>query len=406
MNRRKFLQCAVASTLAASSMRLWSAPSGSPDEPRFLLVFLRGAYDALSAVVPYADPFYYEARPNIAMHPAAGKKTDTVIPLDARWGLHPSLGDSLMPFYQDKELAFIPFSGTDFVSRSHFQAQDWIEQGYDPRQTQAANSGFLSRLVTELGLKSTPPAGAISFTPNLPLIFQGESDVANVELGKKIKTHKGKESYNELVQAMYQGHPLQDLVSEGLGLGQAVSEQLQEEMEDASRMAVSPSSFVSEASRIGRLLQQNPNYRVGFVDIGGWDTHANQGAARGALSRRLHDLGDGLNELASSLGSEWDNTVVVVMSEFGRTFRENGSKGTDHGHGSTMWVMGGGVKGGRIVGKQSELTAESLHQGRDVPVLNEYGATLGGLMQSLYGLDKGALARVFPNSSPIDLGLV
>jgi uncharacterized protein (DUF1501 family) len=145
---------------------------------------------------------------------------------------------------------------------------------------------------------------------------------------------------------------------------------------------------------------------LGFIDVGGWDTHVGQGGATGQLANRLGELGRGLALFAEAMGPQWRHTVVVVVSEFGRTFRENGSRGTDHGHGSAYWVLGGGVRGGRITGEQVELKAATLHQSRDWPVLNEYRALLGSLFKRMYGLDDTQLAQVFPGASPRDLGLV
>ncbi len=145
--------------------------------------------------------------------------------------------------------------------------------------------------------------------------------------------------------------------------------------------------------------------QLGFVDVGGWDTHVGQGGATGALANRLGELGRGLAALADEMGPAWQRTVVVVLSEFGRTFRENGNRGTDHGHGTVYWVLGGAVRGGKVLGEQQAVSAASLHQGRDYPVLNDYRAVLGGLFQRMWGLPPQALARVFPDAPVHDLGL-
>ena len=148
-------------------------------------------------------------------------------------------------------------------------------------------------------------------------------------------------------------------------------------------------------------------FNLGFVDVGGWDTHVNQGGATGYLAGRLAELGRGLAGFADEIGpADWDRTSVVVISEFGRTFHENGDRGTDHGHGGAFWVLGGGVKGGRIVGRQVELIAANLNQDRDYPVLNEYRAVLGGLFARMYGLPPARLQAVFPQTQPTDLALV
>jgi uncharacterized protein (DUF1501 family) len=176
------------------------------------------------------------------------------------------------------------------------------------------------------------------------------------------------------------------------------------EMKEASRDAISPKGFELEARRIGRLMRDQ--YRIGFVDVGGWDTHVNEGAAQGALANNVESLGRGLAAMSQELGGEWRNTVVTVVSEFGRTFRENGNKGTDHGHGSVHWLLGGSINGGRIAGEQARVAATSLFQDRDYPVLNEYRAVLGGLFGTLWGLSTDQVQRIFPGSTPVNLQLV
>lgn len=173
----------------------------------------------------------------------------------------------------------------------------------------------------------------------------------------------------------------------------------------ADRGAVSPKGFELSARRIERLMRDQFNF--GFVDVGGWDTHVGQGGATGYLAGRLGELGRGLAGFAQQLGHDaWNDTTVVVISEFGRTFRENGNKGTDHGHGSVYWVLGGAVKGGRIAGEQVKVAQASLFQNRDYPVLTDYRGLFGGLFQRGYGLDQKTLAQVFPGVTPADLALV
>jgi uncharacterized protein (DUF1501 family) len=173
----------------------------------------------------------------------------------------------------------------------------------------------------------------------------------------------------------------------------------------ANRGAVSAKGFELSARRMGRLMKAD--YTLGFVDVGGWDTHVGQGAATGYLAGRLGELGRGLAGFADELGPDvWGRTTVVVVSEFGRTFRENGDKGTDHGHGSVYWVLGGAVKGGRIVGPQAPVTQAGLNQNRDYPVLTDYRSLIGGLARRAYGLTPARLDQVFPGAQPTDLGLI
>jgi len=172
----------------------------------------------------------------------------------------------------------------------------------------------------------------------------------------------------------------------------------------AGRDAVTAKGFEGEARRIARLMRER--YHLGFVDVGGWDTHVGQGAGTGYLANRLGELGKGLAAYAEEMGPAWGDSVVVVISEFGRTFKENGSRGTDHGHGSVYWVLGGAVRGGRVAGEQVAVTPASLFQGRDYPVLNEYRSLLGGLFGRLYGLAPGRVQQVFPGVTGRDIGLV
>lgn len=403
ITRRQWLSAAAAGIGAGflPTTQLWAAPSHSG--PRLVVVMLRGAYDGLSALVPYADPFYYEARPHIAIAPPSGNGTNSsagAMRLDGRWGLHPMLADSAGDLWMAGQLAFVPFCGTGFVSRSHFQAQDWMESGKLPAQRPSANDGFMNRLVAELGGR------AVSFTQNLPVALRGDQKVANAPIGRRGLHGSGDEDFHAHIAAMYQGHALEPLMQEGLDLRQALSAELMQEMDASGRNALPAAGFALEAYRVASYMRDNPTTSMAFIDVGGWDTHANQGGARGALAGRLSALGSGLETLAEELGGGWKHTVVVVMSEFGRTFRENGSRGTDHGHGNVMWIAGGAVAGGQIAGEQTSLTGSGLHQGRDMPVLNEYRSVLGDLFGSMYGLNPDALDRVFPGAAPGRLQLV
>jgi uncharacterized protein (DUF1501 family) len=346
----------------------------------------------------------------------AEQSADASLRLDDRWALAPALAPSFGTFWEAGQLAAVPFAGTDFVSRSHFEAQDWIEFG-QPAQGGVrpdSRSGFLNRLLAQLTAPALPPPVGIAFTQGLPPSWRGQRSVVNVSLGsaglRRAPTEavmRAALAQEDRLLAMYAGHQLEPLVSEGIALRRDLSAGLSREMEQASRQALTATGFALEASRIGRLMRERPDYALGFIDVGGWDTHAGQGGANGYLAGRLRALGDGLQALADALGpAEWARSVVIVLSEFGRTFRENGARGTDHGHGTALWVLGGSVRGGRIVGDQAPIAPGALHQDRDLPVLNEYRAVLGGVFARLYGLDAAALDAVFPRARPRDLGLL
>jgi len=396
MQRRNFLQMmALAAPALTVSGRLFAAPPGSP---RFLLVFLRGGYDCANVVIPYSSSYYFEARPNIAVaKPAGPDATDGAVALDSDWALTPALRSSIAPLYASRQALFIPFAGTEDLSRSHFETQDSIELGQPLQGSHDLRSGFLARLAGVVN-----GAEPISFTDSLPVCFRGNTDIPNISLkgvGKPVFDTR----QASILSDMYSGHPLQSKVIDGLELRQEVGRALEMEMKEASRDAISPKGFELEARRIGRLMRDQ--YRIGFVDVGGWDTHVNEGAAQGALANNIESLGRGLAALSQELGAEWRNTVVAVVSEFGRTFRENGNKGTDHGHGSVHWLLGGSINGGRIAGEQARLEKNALFQDRDYPVLNEYRAVLGGLFATLWALSADQVQRVFPGSTPLNLQL-
>ncbi len=399
LSRREWLMAAGAAALtAAAPFRLYAAPPGGP---RFLLVFLRGGYDAANLLVPYSSSFYYESRPNIAVPKPEAAGDSGALALDADWALAPAVRDSIGAMYRRKEVAFVPFAGTDDASRSHFETQDGIELG-QPTGSRDFRSGFMGRLATVLAGAGTRPL-PMAFTDALPLAFSGADAVPNLSL-KNVGKPPFDARQAEILESMYAGHRLESAVRSGIELRHEVAEEMADEMDKANRNAITAKGFAAEAGRIGRLMQDK--CRLGFLDVGGWDTHVGEGAAQGALANNLANLGSGLAAYAEALGPEWRNTVVVVLSEFGRTFRENGNRGTDHGHGSVYWVLGGGIAGGRVAGEQQPVSRRTLFQDRDLPVLNDYRSVLGGVFRRLWSLSPAQSARVFERAPPVDLKLV
>ena len=393
----------LAAGAAGVSARLYAAPVGGP---RLLLVFLRGGYDATNTLIPYSSSFYYEARPTLAIARPDPAASSGAVALDSDWALAPALRDSIGVLYQQRQVAFLPFAGTPDLSRSHFETQDSIELGQPLAGARDYRSGFLGRLHAVLSGASAGGVPAIAFTDALPLSFRGPDSIANISL-KNVGKPPFDDRQMRILSAMYAGHPLEPAVTSGLELRRQVAqamEQLSEEMRASSRDALSIKGFELEAERMARLMRDR--YRIGFVDVGGWDTHVNEGGAQGALASNLSGLARGLSVFAQSLGAEWNNTVVVVLSEFGRTFRENGNRGTDHGHGSVYWVLGGAIGGGRIAGEQQPLERADLFQDRDCPVLNDYRAILGDLFSSMWGLTSTQCAQIFPQTTPARLKLV
>ena len=396
MDRRDFLKGAAAAAPMVVAGRVWAAPKA---DLRTLVVFLRGAYDAANVVIPVSSPFYYESRPTIAV-PRPNSNADAAVPLTADWGLHPALKESLLPLWEKKQLAFVPFAGTaEDLTRSHFETQDTIELGQPLHGTRNYNSGFMGRLAGVL--TRTKP---IAYTDQLPLVFRGSQQVPNIGIASVAKPGVD-DRQSKLIESMYAKDTLGTAVTEGFKVRDDVYAEVSKEMAAANRGAVSPKGFELSARRIGRLMRDQ--YNLGFVDVGGWDTHVAEGGAQGYLAGRIGELGRGLAGLVQEIGPQaWNDTVVVVISEFGRTFRENGNKGTDHGHGSVYWVLGGAVKGGRIAGEQVKVAKETLFQNRDYPVLTDYRALFSGLFARGYGLDAKMAQQVFPGVAGKELGLV
>jgi len=392
----------------------FAAPGAA--DARFLLVFLRGGYDAANVVIPVGSDFYYESRPTIALakpdpaNPAAAISLATSNEA-VTWGLHPALKETMLPLWQKGQLTFVPFSGTEDLTRSHFETQDSMESGMPVAATgtvpHAYGSGFLNRLAVALDGRAAP----VSFTDGLPIVMTGERVVPNVSL-----KGTGRAPFDDrqvgLLTSMYAGTRFEPLITDGFDLRKTVAEQaemmanggLTGEMQAANRNALTAKGFELEARRMAGLMADK--FNIGFIDVGGWDTHVNQGSAQGQLATLLTSLGQGLAGFAEQMGPAWNSTVVVVLSEFGRTFRENGTHGTDHGHGSVHWVLGGAVQGGRFAGEQIAVTPQTLNQNRDFPVLTEYRGMIGGIFKRMYGLDNARIERVFPATTPLDLEVV
>lgn len=406
MNRRDFLRHAAqlaGGGLVMLGTRGWAAslaPSGNGR--RLVVIFLRGAVDGLNVVVPYSDSRYYEARPTIAV-PKPGEEGG-VVDLDGRFGLHPALSP-LMPYWQAKTLAFIHASGSPDPSRSHFDAQAYMETGTPGQSTTA--DGWMNRLLACLPEPHSPTA-ALSLSATLPRIFFGPEPVANLPLGRKA-VHPMPLDRPRIAAAfadLYKGDgPLDRAFKEGQAARSQVMSDLQQDMAESANGAPPADEFVQDASRLAELISRDGSIRLAFLSVGGWDTHVNQGSAQGQLANHLRPLGEGLEQLIQGLGPVYADTAVLVISEFGRTFRENGNGGTDHGHGNVIWLMGGRVNGGRVHGHWPGLGDEELYQSRDLAVTTDFRQVAGALITGHLQLPATALGRVFPQGmgQPADL---
>jgi len=410
MNRREFLK-----QMGLLSLTLLLAPlenglvraqnglsrSGRLIKPastkRLVVVFLRGAVDGLNIVIPSAENYYYDARPNIAI-PEPGKP-DGALGLNHQFGLHPALSP-LLPFWQQKQLAFVHAAGSPNPTRSHFEAQDYMETGM-PGNHQL-HDGWMNRLLQVMHGPHSPTQ-AINFGPTIPRILNGPETVANISSGRNPAQSMlvDRPAVNSAFERLYSGtDALSQDFQEGRAARKEIAADLDEEMRMANNGAPLPNGFNATATQLAELMQRDSQIKMAFIGLGGWDTHVNQGSAKGQLAGRLKPLGEGLATLMSGLGPELDNTTIVVMSEFGRTVRENGNQGTDHGHGNVMWILGGGVQGGKIYGEWPGLDESRRYEGRDLAITTDFRDVFSSILQSQFALSTDELSTVFPRYQP------
>jgi uncharacterized protein (DUF1501 family) len=365
---------------------------GGAGQKRLVVIFQRGAADGLNIVVPHGETQYYAMRPSISIPRQA------VIDLDGFFGLHPSLA-AFQPLWQQRHLAVVHAAGSPDVTRSHFDAQDFMETGTPG--VKITEDGWLNRSLHNLpNASQNSPFRAIALGPSLPRILSGsEPAVAMNNInefsvgGRNPKASPAARAF----EAMYDHSS--DSVLHGTG----------EETFDAVKMlkAADPGKYTpapgvdypkgrfgDSLRQLAQLIKANLGVQVAFADIAGWDHHVNEGAVAGQLANVLTEFSQGLAAFCTDLGDLGEETVIVTMSEFGRTARENGNRGTDHGHANVMFVLGGPVKGGRVYGRWPGLDESQLYQGRDLALTTDFRQVIGEAVAQHMG--NRNLASVFP----------
>jgi uncharacterized protein (DUF1501 family) len=370
--------------------------AGSFKNKRLVVIFQRGAADGLNIVVPHAESSYYAMRPSINIPRKA------VLDLDGFFGLHPSM-DSLLPLWKEKHLAIVHAAGSTDTTRSHFDAQDYMESGTPGRK--ATEDGWLNRALVSLP-QPTDVAGiptafrAIAMGPTLPRILSGSEPAVAVnhinDFGIGGRNPKATPAANTF-EAMYE-HSVDTVLH---GAGQETFDAVKMlKSADPSKYKPAPGAnypqgrFGESLQQLAQLIKSNLGVQVAFADIGGWDHHVNEGSTQGQLANILREFSESLFAFWMDLGSLAEETVVVTMSEFGRTARENGNRGTDHGHANAMFVMGGPVRGGRVYGRWPGLDASQLYEGRDLAVTTDFRRVLSEAVSQHLGNHK--LETVFP----------
>ncbi len=398
-NKRRDLLKLAAGLTATSSITLTYAQTAQPNRSRVVVIMLRGAMDGLSLVSPYADPHYYQARSSIAI--AKPGETDGLIELDQMFGLHPSFAASMLPYWQSKQLAFIQASGSHDATRSHFDAQDYMESATPGRKT--TPDGWLNRLATVLaGDKSNPSAArlqSINLGPTMPRIFAGEANITSLASGNAA-TAKGvldRPQVASAFQALYSDDDrLSVTVREATQARREILTSLASDDPKADQGSLSLSGLAADTARLGQLMAKDARVRLAFVPVGGWDTHANQGNGKGQLANRFILLGQALDALAKNLGDQLSSTTILVMSEFGRTVKQNGTNGTDHGHGNVSFILGGGVLGGKVHGQWPGLEKSALYEGRDLAITTDFREVIASVLEQRLRLPDNALTTVLP----------
>ncbi len=409
MHRRQFLQSGLAAGAAISAIAShgWIARAATSQHKRLVVVFLRGAVDGLNVVVPYREAAYYSARPKIAI-PAPGQPNGA-LKLDDTFGLHPAL-ESVFPLWQQGSLAFVHACGSPDETRSHFDAQDYMESG-TPGIKKTAD-GWMNRLLATLSGRNSDRniIQAVNVGATTPRILTGPMAIASLGSGRHaakplpLDNTRISSAFDQLYR---DNNALSQAYQEGQRARQALLKDLDAETKMANNGAPLPLGFATDTQRLARVMRQDSRVQLAFLALGGWDTHVNQGSSQGQLARNLEALGKGLAVLQQELGPVYAETTIIVMSEFGRTMAENGNGGTDHGHGNAMWVMGGNVRGGQVYGQFPGLEANQLHQGRDLAITTDFRAVMSSLLTQHLQLSAVQVAKIFPSyKAPQPLSLV
>jgi uncharacterized protein (DUF1501 family) len=411
ISRRYFLKNGGIAMLGMASLPSFLqrgiAATAAPSKKKMVVLFQRGAMDGLNVVVPFAEPEYYRLRPTIAIPPPRRGAVGTTIDLDGFFGLHPSL-EALEPLFQNGQLAIVEAVGSPDPTRSHFDAQDFMESGTPG--TKSTEDGWLNRALQSMPEQQTTPFRAVAFGPYLPRTLAGDAPAVALPDLKQFKMYGPQQTVEGGFEAMYAQTLDQALRGVGTETFEAI-DQLKKINPDLYRPdngAEYPTSrFGKSLMEIAELFKADIGLEVAFLDSGGWDHHVNEGGTEGQLSNLLRDLGQGIAAFHRDMGDRMSEVVFVSMSEFGRTAHENGNRGTDHGHANCMFVMGGDVKGGKVYTRWPGMAENQLYQGRDLAVTTDYRSVLGEIMsQHLACPDLNAVFPGFANDTAQFLGLI
>ena len=408
MNRRFFLK---SSSVALASIGLaTAAPSfleravlaqgreriAGGRRKTLIAIFQRGAVDGLNMVVPHGEKNYYEFRPTLAI-PRKGAPGEAVVDLDGFFGLHPALA-GFKPIWDAKRLAIVHAVGSPDNTRSHFDAQDYMESGTPGLKATA--DGWLNRFLQAQTAPQSSPFRAVAMTQNLPRVLQGRAPALAISNLNDFTIRAGQAS--QAIQGGFEdiyeqaaGDALKGTGRETFAAIDFLKRVNPAQYKPENGAQYPRTQFGNALLQIAQLIKANVGLEIAFTDIGGWDTHVNEGSARGQLALRLTEFGQGITALYQDLGQRMDDVVILTMSEFGRTARENGNRGTDHGHANAMFILGAGVRGGKVHGQWPGLATNDLYEGRDLALTTDFRDVFGEVAAKHLGA--GDLKKVFPS---------
>jgi uncharacterized protein (DUF1501 family) len=397
-SRRLFLKNSALALFGVGSVPAWLSRAVYAQTPAaqrkkvLIAIFQRGAVDGLNMVIPHAEPAYYALRPNIAI-PRPNGSGACAIELDGRFGLHPSLA-GLKQLWDERQLAVVEAVGSPDPTRSHFDAQDYMESGTPGLK--ATPDGWLNRALARE--QNPAPLRAISLGPEVPRSLRGSNEV--IAVGSindfRIKDPQAAAAF----ESMYGGSADQILNGTARETFEAI--RIMQSIQKAPYLPASGASYPKgrlgqSLQQIARLIKADVGLEVAFTDVGGWDTHVNETGGEphtGQLANLLREFGDSLAAFSQDMGDRMQDIAIVTMSEFGRTVKENGNRGTDHGHANVMFVLGGMVSGGQVFGSWPGLEPEQLYEGRDLNVTTDFRSILAEVIHTHLG--NSDLTHIFP----------
>jgi uncharacterized protein (DUF1501 family) len=396
-DRRFFLKSSglalVGLGIAPGFLRRALASTDAGRKKVLVTIFQRGAVDGLSMFPPSSEVRYYDLRPSIAI---ARRGDDAALDLDGHFGLHPALRP-LLTLWETRTLAVVHAAGSPDPTRSHFDAQDYLDAGTPG--VKATGDGWLNRTLQARPGKGEAPFRAVAFQPNLPRSLAGREPALAVNALAEFGVRGGKNSDAVAgdFESLYAGAAdgaLKATGHEAFDSMKILAEANPSRFLPENGASYPPGPLGRHLREIAQLIRADVGLEIAATDCGGWDTHAGQGAGKGQLANRLADLGGALSAFTTDLGDRMADVCVVTMTEFGRTVRENGTRGTDHGHGSAMMVLGGGVRGGRVLARWKGLGDADLYEGRDLPVSTDHREVLTEILTNHMGIKD--TSRVFP----------